>query len=314
MINGKEKNFISAVVYVHNHEKQVEAFLPMLYRELSDHFDQFEIICVDDVSTDGSIPAVKAFASKIDSCIVSIVHMSLFQGLELSMNAGVDLAIGDYVFEFDSTLADYDRSLIMRIYKEAQSGFDIVSAAPKGIKRKSSWLFYKIYNKNSKSIYPLRSEAFRILSRRAVNRVHSISKTVPYRKALYANCGLRLNAVFYEPEMSEAMPFSRQTDEQRRDLAADTFILFTDVAYKISLALSGILLMFTAFSAVYTCVTFFGQHRPVAGWTTTMLLLSGGFFGVFLLLTIVIKYLSMLVDLIFKRQKYLIESIEKLTK
>ena len=43
-----------------------------------------------------------------------------------------------------------------------------------------------------------------------------------------------------------------------------------------------------------------------------MLLLSGGFFGVFLVLTIVVKYLSLLVGLVFRRQKYLVESVEKL--
>lgn len=316
MVNGKEKNFLSAVLYVHDNREEIEAFLPRLYHVLSEHFSQFEIICVDDGSSDDSVTAIKKFASEVDGAVISIIHMSLYQGLELSMNAGVDMAIGDYVFEFDSISSDYADSLIMQVYQEALNGFDIVSAAPKSMKRRSSWLFYKIYNKNSRSAYPLRSETFRILSRRAINRVHSISRTIPYRKALYANCGLKLNSIFYESDRSRSgnAPLNRQINEKRRDLAADTFILFTDVAYKISLTLSGILLLLTVFSAVYTCVIFFGHHQPVAGWTTTMLLLSGGFFGVFLLITIVIKYLSVLVDLVFKRQKYLIESIEKLTK
>lgn len=43
-----------------------------------------------------------------------------------------------------------------------------------------------------------------------------------------------------------------------------------------------------------------------------MLVLTLGFFGVFLILAIVLKYLSLLVDLVFRHQKYLVESVEKL--
>ena len=45
-----------------------------------------------------------------------------------------------------------------------------------------------------------------------------------------------------------------------------------------------------------------------------MLFLSVVFFSVFAILAVIIKYLSILVDLTFKKQKYMIESIEKLTK
>ena len=45
-----------------------------------------------------------------------------------------------------------------------------------------------------------------------------------------------------------------------------------------------------------------------------MFVLTVGFMGMFGVLTIVIKYLSLLVDLVFRHQKYLVESIEKIQK
>ena len=45
-----------------------------------------------------------------------------------------------------------------------------------------------------------------------------------------------------------------------------------------------------------------------------MFVITVGFSGLFAVLTIVVKYLSLLVDLVFKQQKYLVESIEKLQK
>ena len=63
----------------------------------------------------------------------------------------------------------------------------------------------------------------------------------------------------------------------------------------------------------YTVITYF-MVNPVAGWTTTILFLSVCFFGLFGILTIIIKYLQLLVDMVFKRKHYSFESIEKLTK
>ena len=64
---------------------------------------------------------------------------------------------------------------------------------------------------------------------------------------------------------------------------------------------------------IYTLLVFF-LGNPIEGWTTTLLFLSVAFFGLFGILTIIIKYLQIIVDMVFKRKHYIIESIEKLTK
>ena len=70
----------------------------------------------------------------------------------------------------------------------------------------------------------------------------------------------------------------------------------------------------------YTCllytslVIYLGGGKPIEGWTTTMLVLTLGFFGVFLILAVVLRYLTLLVDLVFKHQRYLVEGIEKIQK
>jgi len=52
----------------------------------------------------------------------------------------------------------------------------------------------------------------------------------------------------------------------------------------------------------------------VEGWLSTMGFLALGFFGVFALLTIILKYLSVMLNLIFKQQRYLVSDIEKVVK
>ena len=175
------------------------------------------------------------------------------------MNAGVDLAIGDFVFEFDNTVMDYDESMIMKIYQHALTGFDIVSASPDRKAKLSSRVFYSLFEQNATVSYKLSTETFRILSRRAINRIDSMNKTIPYRKAAYIASGMKLTMI------------------------------------------------------IYTLLVFF-LGNPIEGWTTTLLFLSVAFFGLFGILTIIIKYLQIIVDMVFKRKHYIIESIEKLTK
>ena len=65
--------------------------------------------------------------------------------------------------------------------------------------------------------------------------------------------------------------------------------------------------------AIYA-VAVFALGNPIQGWTTTILFLAVSFFGLFSILTIIIKYLSLILQLVFKKQKYSFSSIEKITK
>ena len=84
---------------------------------------------LNDASSDRSHEAIKEVAAGLTDTTVNLLHMSYYQGIELSMNAGTDLAIGDYVLEFDTVEMDYPSSLIMDIYMESLKGYDIVSAS-----------------------------------------------------------------------------------------------------------------------------------------------------------------------------------------
>lgn len=313
MIDNKEKNFVSAVVYVRNDEKYIKQFLLDLNQTLDNNFEKYEIICVNDDSDDRSASIIKEFAKNVKNAAISVINMSFYQGVELSMNAGIDLAIGDFVFEFDRAYMDYEADTIMKVYRRSLEGYDIVAAAPAKIEQYTSRIFYSLFNRFSGSHYNLRTESFRVLSRRVINRVHSMSKTIPYRKAIYANCGLKMDAVFYRNDSETKVEIDDSMASKRRDVAIDSLVLFTDVAYKFAFSMTVIMMLVSAFTAGYTVFTFV-KNQPVAGWTTTMLVLSVCFLGMFAALAVIIKYLAILVDLVFKKKAYITESIEKLTK
>ena len=135
-VNAKEKNFVSAVVYLHNDGPRGVEFCQAVAAQLDAHFAQYELVAVDDACTGGTVEALRAWA-KEQAAPVTILHMSLYHGLENAMNAGLDAAIGDYVYEFDSTAMPYPADLIWEAYRTALQGSDIVSVCPDSTRRGS---------------------------------------------------------------------------------------------------------------------------------------------------------------------------------
>ena len=236
---NKEKNFVSAVVYLYNEENSVKKFLTSINELLKTNFEKYEIICVNDTSTDNTARAVEEFCDENSVKSLTMIDTSFFQGVENAMVAGLDISIGDFVFEFDSCLMDYEPTAIMEVYKKSLTGYDIVFAVPEGASKFSSRMFYKTFNKFSNMNYKIKTQRFSIISRRGINRVKSIGVRTVYRKAVYASCGLPATDYVYKP-----LENAKRNDAQypvKKNLALNSLILFTDVGYKISVGLSALM-------------------------------------------------------------------------
>ena len=307
-----EKNFISAVIYLNTaeNEEKVLEFIKKLSFLLSENFSKYEIICVDDDSPEEYVAAAKKVV-QANGLPASILHMSYYQGLELSMNAGRDLAIGDYVLEFDECVWNFPDDMIMQAYREVLKECDIVCCADRTKAGMTSKVFYEIYNHFSGTQHLLESDNFRILSRRGINRVCSLNKTIPYRKAVYANCGLRFKVMHFDPVVKTGYGKDKKTKRFRKSLAVDALLLYTNIGTRVSVLMAAVMASIAAILAIYSLVIYL-NGMAVVGWTTTMLFLSFGFFGFFILMTVVIKYLSLILNITFRKEKYLFQSIEKL--
>ena len=267
----KDNNFISAVVYLHNDGARAVEFCRTVAAELDANFKQYELVVVDDACTDDTVKQLRAWGREQDAPL-TILHMSIYHGLEDAMNAGLDAAIGDYVYEFDSTELCYAPTLIMQAYRAALDGSDIVSVCPRTVRGGSS-LFYKVFNAHSQSAYRLRTDAFDL-------------------------------------EFDGQLTVKQKG---RFNLALDSLTLYTNFGFKASVTVTLCMMALALAELIYTLVIFATGH-PVEGWTTTMFVITVGFAGLFAVLTIVVKYLSLLLNLTFRQQKYLVESIEKLQK
>ena len=300
---NKEQNFISAVVCMNEYNSETEKFFRNLFITMDEHFINYEVIVVNCSNIQEHESKLRNIKAQVNmQSPLTVINMSLKQSIEQCMNAGLDICIGDYIYEFDSPLADYNFNLVWEAYNETMKGNDIVNVCPSR-ENFVSKLFYRVFNTNSNALYNLRTNAFRIISRRALNRVHSFNSNVVYRKAVYASTGLKISELEFDGE-------AHNQEQYRAALAVDSLVLYTNFGYSFSLKFAFIMMVITLAELFYTVAVWL-IGSPVSGWTTTMFVLTLGLAGLFAVFAIVLKYLTLLVKLNVNRQAYLIESIEK---
>ncbi len=302
---NKEKSMVSVILYLDDAPQESWAFLKKVCDEVESVFEHYEVVAVNDSRQATADYIRDQYRQSGMRAALTLVNLSVRQGVERAMNAGIDIAIGDYLYEFDNIHAGLPEGIVEQAFRRSTEGYDIVTAMPEGSELGTSRLFYRIFNRFSHSGGKVGTDGMHLLSRRAVNRLHAINSYIPYRKAAYAASGLKTAVVDYTP----VTPFRSVVDD-RVGKAMDALILYTDAAYRLSLFIAFFMLAVALIAGVYTLVIYLSM-KPVAGWTTTMVLSSAGFSGTFLLFAIVIKYLSLLVDLIFHNQKYLVASVDK---
>jgi dolichol-phosphate mannosyltransferase len=127
---------------------------------------------------------------------------------------------------------------------------------------------------------------------------------------MYINSGLKIHTLEYKKTNNTKR--IAEKSYLRNKTAIDSLIIYTNLAFTISVSISFLLLLCTLSIIAYTIFIYFGKDKPIEGWTTIMLLVSGGFSGFFLLSAIIIKYLSLILELVFKKKSYIQENIEKI--
>lgn len=299
--------FASAVVYIRNSAETAAEFIVTLDQYLDEMFTAHEIICVNDNSTDESARVIRNASHQIKNNSLTTIHFGHFHGLEVAMQAGVELSIGDFVFEFDEAILNFDKAALAKAYEKAIGGYDIVGVSPHGKRKLASRLFYRAMGSARDLEAPMDTETFRLLSRRAINRIKDICQIVPYRKAIYSSCGLPSTNLTHE-----TLTVSRSSQDRayRIETAIDALLLFTQIGYRIALGLTFVMMAAALFMIVYSFASYFAGIT-IAGWMTTILFLSFAFLGLFGILAIVIKYLQLIVNLTFRKKSFVYESVER---
>lgn len=127
---------ISVVITLLNERENIQPLLKII-REGLEEVD-YELILVDDGSTDGTVREIKKYADEK----LTLVRLNKNYGQSLAMAAGIAQARGLYTITMDGDLQNDPKDIPMLLEKIKNGDFDLV--AGKREKRKDNWLFRKL--------------------------------------------------------------------------------------------------------------------------------------------------------------------------
>lgn len=167
----------------------------------------FEIVCVNDASTDATLALL--LDEKMRRPTLTVVDLSRNFGKEAALSAGLSTARGDAVIPMDADLQD-PPSVIAAMLEQWQAGFEIVLAkridrsTDSAAKRTSAGLFYRLHNLLADIQLPENVGDFRLLDRVAVNAVNALPENGRFMKGLFAWIGFRTTTVEYRRDARSA--------------------------------------------------------------------------------------------------------------
>lgn len=132
-----DKKDLSIVSPMHNEELNVELFLSRTDKVLKEMSVEYEILIVNDGSTDNTPALLKEAVNKISN--LRVVSLAKNSGQWAAIYAGMQLSKGEYVIVMDSDLQNPPED-IPRLYAKAGQGYDLVSGVRK---KRSESLFLK---------------------------------------------------------------------------------------------------------------------------------------------------------------------------
>lgn len=193
--------FLSVVIPVFNERSVISQCFARVSAVLEKLNCRYEIIFVDDGSTDGSTEYLQRLAQSSPN--TRLLKLSRNFGKEAAMTAGLDQANGDAVIIIDADLQD-PPELIPDMVAAWKRGADTVvmkrgsRAGESLFKRVSAHCFYRILNWLSDLRIPEDTGDFRLLSRRAVNTLAKLPERSRYMKGLFAWIGLPVEVITYD--------------------------------------------------------------------------------------------------------------------
>ena len=179
--------------------------LPDLHRRIADVMEStgeaWELILVDDGSSDGSTDFVRELAKK-DKRVRPIIFARNF-GHQIAITAGWDYARGDAVVIIDADLQD-PPELILEMAKKWREGYEVVYAV-RTEREGESWfklwtasLFYRLIYRITDVKIPLDTGDFRLMDRKVVNVLRQMRERHRFPRGMSAWVGFKQIGVEYK--------------------------------------------------------------------------------------------------------------------
>jgi glycosyltransferase involved in cell wall biosynthesis len=271
---------LSIVVPMFNEEENVEYFFRTLLPVLNSLEMTYEVICVDDGSTDGTWKRLLHYHEADPH--IKILSFSRNFGKEVALSAGLNHASGAAIVPIDADLQD-PPELIGQLLEKWREGYDVVYAVRRRrlgegpVKRGTANLFYRVINSLSDTPIPKDTGDFRLFDRRVVEVLNRIPERTRFMKGLFAWVGFK----------QVGIPYDRQPRHQGNtkwnywklwNFALDAITLFSTVPLRlwsyVGIIISFLSFLYGGFLIVRTLV--YGRDFPGYASIMVAILFLGG--------------------------------------
>lgn len=269
---------ISIVLPVFNERSVLETLIGQLHEALSVCGCRYEMLFVNDGSTDGSAERLDELAAADPA--VRVLHFSRNFGHQAALHAGLSHARGDAVIVMDSDLQD-DPAAVRSFLEQWQSGYDVVYAVRSErkeniVKRGLFLAFYRVLNGISHTRMPMDAGNFGLIDRRVAEEIASVIDRDRYYPGLRSWVGFR--------QIGVPVARGRRYDDQPRvslrglfRLAKTAIFSFSSVPLSIFYLISGLSLAACIGVAGFALYHKLFTGLAIPGWASTTMI--GSFFG-----------------------------------
>jgi glycosyltransferase involved in cell wall biosynthesis len=271
---------LSIVCPMHNEADGVEVFFSRINDALKPLNVSFEIICVNDGSTDSTLQQLLAF-EKLDSAI-RVIDLARNFGKEAALTCGIDYARGKAVIPIDADLQD-PPELIPEMIALWRQGFDVVlpqridRQSDGFLKRKTAEWFYKVHNAISEPKMMANVGDFRLMDRQVIEALQQLPERRRFMKGIFAWVGFRQALIPYT-RAPRATGRSKFSGWKLWNFGLEGITSFSTAPLRIWFYLGLIVaaLAFVYGSIIIGRVLLFGRDTPGYASMITVILFLGG--------------------------------------
>jgi glycosyltransferase involved in cell wall biosynthesis len=269
---GESQVKLSIVTPIYNEAANLDEFFRRLLAVLERLAVSYEVVCVDDGSTDETL--ARLLERRAQDPRLKILSLSRNFGKEVALSAGIEHSCGAAVIPIDCDLQD-PPELIEEMMAQWRLGYDVVYATRRArpgdglAKRLSASMFYRLFDAVSEVPIPRDAGDFRLLDRRVVDALLRLPERSRFMKGLFAWVGFKQAEVSFE-RVGRNAGISGWTYWRLWNFALDGVTSFSSLPLKIW-SYVGVVISLLAFAyALFLAVFKLSRGINVPGYTSLM--------------------------------------------